>query len=67
MLKGNARLVFMVITIHDGTLPHIPKMGYRFVAPVSGCADSSKVVGRSATLPVFSNLDLAREAVGFIS
>src|SRR5579863_10384623 len=31
-----------------------PEMGYRFVAPVSRCPDSPKVVGNSATLLVIS-------------
>jgi hypothetical protein len=31
-----------------------PEMGYRFVAPVSRCPDTPKVVGDSATLLVIS-------------
>jgi hypothetical protein len=41
-LKGNARLVFMVITIHDGTLPHIPKWGTVLLPRSAGVRTAQK-------------------------
>ena len=66
MLKGNACAGLHGYHYPRRSVTAHPEMGYRFVAPVSRCADNPKVVGRSATLPVFSNLDLA-EGTGRIS
>ncbi len=42
MLKGNARLVFMVISIHDETLPHIPKWGTVLLPRSAGVRTTQK-------------------------